>query len=415
MSFRFCCSIISILFLPVLANGLSVKTDRSDAIYHVNTEAKFIVSAETSGTIRYILSNDGQFVLKKGTLKYRNAPVVIAGTLNKPGFLRCTVTFIRSDTKKVEKALAAAGFDPTEIKPAANHMPKDFDEFWNAKKQQVSAIPMNPIMKQIKAKQPNVQLYDVTIACLGLPVMGYYAKPKTADKESCPAILFFRGAGVKPAIRGIAISYAQKGFLAFSINALGIENGKPKSYYRKLAATTYKKYMYIGRDNRDKCFFTGMFLRAYRALAFLKSRDEWDKKNLIVYGSSQGGAQAIAAAYLDKNVTFLFAGVPAMCNLSGSIPGWPRLVPIDKNGKYNQTVLNVSKYVDCVNFASKTYIPALFTVGFVDNTCRPTSVYAAYNSYAGPKEIINEPTMGHAILKRHKHIALKKILASLRK
>jgi cephalosporin-C deacetylase-like acetyl esterase len=152
-----------------------------------------------------------------------------------------------------------------------------------------------------------------------------------------------------------------------------------------------------------------MFLRTFRALEFLKAQPEWDGKNLVVYGSSQGGAQALAAAGLDKDVSFLFAGVPAMCDHGGVVCGWPRLVPKDKEGHYDRQILNASKYVDCVNFAQGTTVPALFTVGFVDNTCRPESVYAAYNSYAGPKKIINEPEMGHAIPARHKKAAKREI------
>ncbi len=392
------------------AESVSVKTDKADAIYNVGEEAKFIVSADRQGTVEYVLSNDGQDILRRGTLKYQNTPIVITGSLNNPGFLRCAITFVYPNSKKIIKALSAAAFDPEQIKPPKGYMPKDFDEFWNSKKQQLSKIPMNPICREIPTKQRNIKLYDITVTCLGLPVRGYYAKRCDSAEHLCPAILFFRGAGVKPAVRGIAVSYALKGFIALSINALGIENGKPKSYYQKLSATKYKRYMYLGRDNRDKCFFTGMFLRAYRALQFLKAQKEWNGKKLIVYGSSQGGAQALAAAYLDKDVTFVFAGVPAMCNLGGYIPGWPRLVPVGKDGKYNRKILNVARYLDCVNFARKTHAPALFTVGFIDNTCRPTSVYAAYNSYAGPKKIINEPKMGHAIPQKHKLIAMREIL-----
>ncbi|MDF1740542.1 MAG: acetylxylan esterase [Verrucomicrobiales bacterium] len=35
-------------------------------------------------------------------------------------------------------------------------------------------------------------------------------------------------------------------------------------------------------------------------------------------------------------------------------------------------------------------------MGFIDRTCPPTSVYAAYNVLKGNKEMINEPKMGHA-------------------
>ena len=267
---------------------------------------------------------------------------------------------------------------------------------------------MNPVLREV-SKDGKVQLFDVEVSCLGLPVKGYYARPVDAKKGACPAILFFKGAGVTPAERGTPVSYAKEGFIALSINALGIENGKPAAYYKQLKKTTYRQYKYIGREDRESSFFTGMFLRTFRALEFLKAQPEWDGENLIVYGSSQGGAQALAAAGLDKDVSFVFAGVPAMCDHGGAVCGWPRMVPVDGDGQLDQKILTASRYVDCVNFAEETTAPALFTVGFVDNTCRPESVYAAYNSYAGPKRIINEPEMGHAIPARHKDAAKREI------
>ena len=35
-------------------------------------------------------------------------------------------------------------------------------------------------------------------------------------------------------------------------------------------------------------------------------------------------------------------------------------------------------------------------VGFVDGTCAPTTVYAAYNNLRGPKVMDNFPAMGHS-------------------
>jgi len=39
---------------------------------------------------------------------------------------------------------------------------------------------------------------------------------------------------------------------------------------------------------------------------------------------------------------------------------------------------------------------SVVSVGFIDATCPPTSVYAAYNNLPGKKQLIIEPLMGHA-------------------
>jgi cephalosporin-C deacetylase-like acetyl esterase len=50
-----------------------------------------------------------------------------------------------------------------------------------------------------------------------------------------------------------------------------------------------------------------------------------------------------------------------------------------------------------MNFATRSKAGAFVSVGFIDTTCPPTSVYAAYNALPGPKEIFNDPPSIHAI------------------
>ena len=143
-----------------------------------------------------------------------------------------------------------------------------------------------------------------------------------------------------------------------------------------------------------------MFLRLIRAIDFLTDQPEWDGKTVIVYGSSQGGFQAFAAAGLDPRVTFFCAGVPAGCDHTGiatnRINGWPKIVPIDAQGKPDPLALEASRYVDCVNFAARAKCKgAAVTVGFIDTTCPPTSVYAAYNALTIPKAMHADVAAGH--------------------
>jgi cephalosporin-C deacetylase-like acetyl esterase len=184
------------------------------------------------------------------------------------------------------------------------------------------------------------------------------------------------------------------------VNAHGIPNGKPAQYYEESSRTELKDYRFRGRESRDTCYFLGMFLRLVRAIDFLTSQPEWDGRIVAVCGASQGGGQSIAAAGLDPRVTFIATGVPAICDHTGSaigrINGWPKLVPNGPDGKPDPKVLEAARYFDGMNFATRAKAEAIFSVGFIDVVCPPTSVYAAYNNYAGKKQILNKPLMGHA-------------------
>jgi cephalosporin-C deacetylase len=51
-------------------------------------------------------------------------------------------------------------------------------------------------------------------------------------------------------------------------------------------------------------------------------------------------------------------------------------------------VFSTLSYFDGLNFAARATAPALFSVGLMDEICPPRTVFAAYNHYAGPRQII---------------------------
>ena len=52
-------------------------------------------------------------------------------------------------------------------------------------------------------------------------------------------------------------------------------------------------------------------------------------------------------------------------------------------------------YYDVVNFAKRVKCPVFYSFGFNDETCSPTSTYAAYNAITAPKRLAVTPTSGH--------------------
>ena len=382
---------------------LTVVTDRPAAIYSVGEKVTFLVTLKkdgqplTEGEVSYFVDKDGVPPVTKGKLKLSRQPATVEGTLAEPGFLRCTVSFSAGKTKPLS-AVAGAGFDPQKIRPSLP-VPEDFDAFWAAQKARLAAVPMKPQLTPVKSPSPRVEAFDVQIPCVGpRPVSGYFARPVGATPKSLPAILFVHGAGVRSSNLGAVIGTAGGNLLAMDINAHGIPNGKPDQYYKDLANGELKDYRAFGREDCQQCYFLGMFLRLARALDFLTSQPEWDGKVLMVEGGSQGGGQSLAAAGLDSRVTFIAAGVPAICDHSGRaagrISGWPKLVP-DKDGKPDMKILQVARYFDAMNFATRSKAEAILSVGLIDGVCPPTSVYAAYNNLPGKKQIVIEPLMGH--------------------
>jgi cephalosporin-C deacetylase-like acetyl esterase len=385
--------------------ALTVSTERADALYHKGEPVAFKIRLLLDqhpiddAEVQWTVSKDGMPPTWTGKLRLTEGGGTVPAELNEPGFLQCRVTFL-TPAKTTVHAVTGVGIDPLKIKPSLL-APRDFDAFWSAQKRRLAAVPINARLTPVESPQGGVECFDLQADSVGAPVSGYFARPTAAKAKSLPIILTVHGAGVRSSSLSGPAGWAKEGFLALDINAHGIPNGKPDRYYADLANGALKDYRAQGRESRDTVYFLGMFLRLVRAIDFLTAQPEWDGRTLIVHGSSQGGAQSIVAAGLDSRVTFFAAGVPAMCDHSGAvvgrISGWPKLVPTDADGKPDAKVLEVARYYDAMNFATRARAAGMVTIGFIDTTCPPTSVYAAYNALKGKKEIFNDPPSVHTV------------------
>ena len=382
------------------------RAERQDATYHQGEKVVFVLAVTDSGKpavgiVEWAILKDGLPTAQKGVADLKDGKAVAVGSLDEPGFLQVRVSYRANAKAKVAPVVGMGGaaIDPTQIKRSLP-VPDDFDAFWDGMKKKLAAVPVEPKLVPVKSPAKEVESFDVTAPALGLQISGYLSKPVGAKPKSLPIILTVHGAGVSDSSLGGSAGWASRGFIAMDMNAHGLPNGKPKQYYTDLYAGPMKDYRYENKSDREKAYFTGMMLRLVRAIDVLTMQPEWDGKHVVVSGASQGGYQAIAAAGLDARVTFFAAGVPAGCDhsgmLAGRIAGWPKIVPV-VDGKPDMGVLEAYRYIDCMNFATRTKAAGCyFTVGFIDSTCPPTSVYAAYNQLNIPKEIYNDIPSGHS-------------------
>jgi cephalosporin-C deacetylase-like acetyl esterase len=292
--------------------------------------------------------------------------------------------------------------DPGKLKPGATR-PKDFEAYWKDLKKNLSAMPLE-IKRAVVLGTDSDNGYsceDIEISCLGpKPVHGYFAKPEKATPKTLPIVLLVHAAGVKgswcrsePAN---ALQYAKRGALCFDLNAHGMLNDMPDSYYSDLENGELKTYWLQGLTNRDEVYFRGMYLRLLRTIDFLTRQTEWDGRRILVIGESQGGGQALVAAGLDSRVSAVVAIVPAMCDwfgtLAGRMGGWPQ--PFESNSAKKE-MLQALPYFDAANILKDSKAIIYTEIGLIDMTCPSTSVFAAVNQAPGQKIICTVPYRPH--------------------
>jgi cephalosporin-C deacetylase-like acetyl esterase len=296
------------------------------------------------------------------------------------------------------RSLATAGFDPEKIKPAIEN-PADFIQFWESAKADLSKIPIDARMLLLPERcTENVNVYQVNLQNfrVGSRLYGILCVPKKEGKY--PALLRVPGAGIRPYNGDIAT--AEKGIITLEIGIHGIPVNLQPDVYTHLAAGALYGYPSLNLDDRDRYYYKRVYLGCVRANDFLVSLPQFDGTNLAVTGGSQGGALSITTAALDPRVKFLAAFYPALSDLTGYLKGraggWPHL--FDKNNlSYNnkKEKLETAQYYDVVNFARLIKVPGMYSWGFNDETCPPTSMYAAYNVITAPKDLYLALETGH--------------------
>ncbi len=358
-------------------------------------------NAVPDAPLTYALEGDdsvaGQHQLKTGA----DGKFTIRTKLDHPGFVRALVTYKMPDNKLLQQRIGV-GVDPEKI-TTARQKPADFDAYWDKIVADMKKMPLNAEVKQVEVTNPNykdrIDMYDIKLNTPGDKpfVYGYLCIPKNARPKSLPIVMSYQGAGFRSSSQ--TLFKASQGKMVLDISAHGLPNGQSAEFYAN-AGKENEDFRARGSNSRDTIYFRGMIIRALRALQYMKSRPEWDGKIVIVSGGSQGGAQSLAVAGLDPDVTFCFAGVPGLADHGGEVSGreggWPRILRITKKSPESITACD---YIDTAFFASRIKnAECLLSVGFFDFVCTPSSVYAAYNAISSPKKrIINDINSDHSM------------------
>ena len=195
--------------------------------------------------------------------------------------------------------------------------------------------------------------------------------------------------------------YAEQGCIRFEIEIHGLHPEMSDEAFKEISNAFNGRengYLTNGLDSRDNYYMKRVYLACVRAIDFLTSLPEWDGKNVIAQGGSQGGALALITAGLDQRVTACVANHPALSDMAGykagRAGGYPHFfrnsVDMDTPEK-----IKTMAYYDVVNFAKLIKADTYMTWGFNDDVCPPTTSYIVYNVLNCPKEALITPINEH--------------------
>lgn len=381
--------------------------DHSDWLYRTGEKARIEIQFYKYGiprdvTVEYEIADDMLMADRKGSIDLKNGRAVLdMGTKDTPGFrdLRLQATVDGATYRHHIKV----GFSPERIEPFTTE-PSDFMEFWQASIEEAEEFPLTCSMEP--APEYCTDKIDCRLVRLMLnsrqSVYGYLFIPKDAKPGSCPAVLCPPGAGVKTIKLPLRHRYyAENGCIRFETEIHGLDPRLPESTFSEISAAFDGKengYLANGLDDRDRYYMKRVYISLIRAIDLLTSLPEWDGRNVIVQGGSQGGALSIVAAGLDPRVTHCIVNHPALADMAaysepGRTGGYPHFNRIP--GMLTPEHVRTLSYYDVVNFARHVRARVYMTWGYNDDACPPTTSYAVWNVLDCPKESLITPINEH--------------------
>lgn len=273
--------------------------------------------------------------------------------------------------------------------------PADFDEFWRETLEDTRRTPVDARFEPIDVGLKLVDVFDASFAGFGgHRVKGWYIKPRGAT-SGLTGLTKFIGYGGGRAFPHEHLLWPATGRAVFVMDTRGQGSswsmgGTPDPIGSEPAIPGS---MTRGIADPKAYYYRRVFTDAVRAVEALRSRPEIDASKIAAFGGSQGGGITLAVAGLVPDLRAAMPDVPFLSD-------FPRAVALAARDPYGEIARYLAvhrdkiagtfktlAYFDGVNFSAGAKAPALFSVGLVDDICPASTVYGAYNAYAGAKSI----------------------------
>ena len=138
-----------------------------------------------------------------------------------------------------------------------------------------------------------------------------------------------------------------------------------------------------------------------RAVEAAAAHELVDGERVVVAGGSQGGALAIAAGSLEPSVRAVVTDVPFLSDfpratMIADVDPYPEIARyLRVHRDHIARVFATLAHFDVSVVGRRATAPALFSIGLMDQITPPSTVYAAFHAYGGPKELVEYPFNDH--------------------
>ncbi|MFE1231066.1 acetylxylan esterase [Streptomyces sp. NPDC059442] len=278
---------------------------------------------------------------------------------------------------------------------AAHGAPADFWSFWQETLADARSADQGVRATAVRdTLLSSVDVFDVRFpGWAGEPIAAWLIVP-AGTTVPLPTVVSFAGYGSGRGLPTDHLLFPSAGLANLVVDSRGQGHDTPD---RDPGRSTQwvEGFMTRGIDKPHHHYYRRLITDCARAVDAARSLAQVDPDRIVVQGASQGGGLALAVAGLTGDrIAGTICDVPFLCDFrrgadTASAGPYVELVNFFRHHSPRQVDRSFATldYFDAVHFAARATAPALFSVGLMDPTCPPSTVYGAFNSYAGDKHM----------------------------
>jgi len=282
--------------------------------------------------------------------------------------------------------------------------PADLDAFWSATLADARGHDLAVSCAPIDTGLTVIDTFDVAYAGFGGTTIRAWLHLPSGRSEPLPTVVEYLGYGGGRGLPHERFLFAAAGYAHLVMDTRGQgsawsvgETPDPDAG----GAPFHPGFMTQGIGDPATYYYRRVITDAVRAVEAIRTLDAVDATRIAVTGGSQGGGISLAVSGLVPDLAGVLPDVPFLSD-------FPRAITFADSDPYGEIVrylkahrdhvdrvLATLAYFDVGILGRRALAPALFSVALMDQICPPSTVYAAYNAYGGPKEIIEYPFNDH--------------------
>jgi len=282
--------------------------------------------------------------------------------------------------------------------------PADFDAFWQQTLADARLSPLNATFEAVDYGLAAFETFDVTFNGYGgQPIKGWLQLPRQRSGR-LPCVVEYIGYGGGRGFPTDWLLWSSAGFAHLVMDTRGQGSAWSAGHTPDpdpVGAPAYPGFLTRGLRSPEEHYYRRVYTDGVRAVEAVRAHPAVDAARVAVVGASQGGGITIAVAGLADGLAAALPDVPFLCDFrraTSMVDSHPYAEVRQYLHTHRDAVdqaFRTLDHLDGVHLAATATAASLWSVALMDDICPPSTVYAAYNAWAGPKQIVQYPYNGH--------------------